>query len=168
MPHHRVEWALVVITLLAASAALGVVGGQALGEVEYPPGFRSWPELSSWVRQHWTGAEADELGAQIVFEYEGGRAQAVYLSRHESLDREWLDVAAAVAPEAEVATTSILAESYTLAVGALSLDDEEGVLVLRATLPLDRCDPESLALLVETIASSADQLEERYTHADTY
>lgn len=165
----RTGWILLVAVVLVAfvSQGLGYRLGRASVTEAGAGNFADWDEVLGWLRAHYELEESDALGAELVFDNEG-RAQAVFVSPYESMGQPWLEVASAVGAHEEVSIQNVLERTYAHGLGALVIDAEHDIVVLRATFPLDRCDPAALELAMGAIANSADELEEEFTGLDTF
>jgi hypothetical protein len=82
--------------------------------------------------------------------------QEVVFHRRRLDDEVWLEITAAVAPEAQLALHAALVHNATLAAGALCIVD--GTYRLRFTSPLSMIEPATLSRLGELVAHEAARL----------
>jgi len=101
--------------------------------------------------------EEHEHSFKVVFEYPGGRLQAVIVSHYEAMGRSWVDFSSACCRADRMDPKAALQQSFDLAVGSLCLDGE--VYVVRQTVMVDELHLADLELWMHAVARAADQIE---------
>ena len=117
----------------------------------------TWTDIKDHARSSYKLAEEHEHSFKVVFEYPGGRLQAVIASHYQAMGCSWVDFSSACCRFDRLDPRAALEQSFALAVGALCLDGE--VYVVRHTVHVDHLDLSDLALLMHVVARAADQIE---------
>ena len=118
----------------------------------------SWTDIKDHARSAYKLAEEYEHSFKVVFEYPGGRLQAVIAAYYEAMGRGWVDFSSACCRAERIDPRAALEQSFNLAVGSLCLDGE--VFVVRHTTNSDHLQLEDLDLLMHAVARAADQIEQ--------
>lgn len=118
----------------------------------------SWTDIKDHARSAYKLAEEYEHSFKVVFEYPGGRLQAVIAAYYEAMGRGWVDFSSACCRAERLEPRAALEQSFNLAVGSLCLDGE--VFVVRHTANADHVQLEDLDLLMHAVARAADQIEQ--------
>ena len=118
----------------------------------------TWGELKEHARSTYKIAEERDESLKLVFEYEGGRLQAVILSHHEAMGRSWCDFSSACCRAEQLNHEDALQQNFELAVGSLCLDGD--VYVVRHTVQLDQLDLGDIDVPMQAVAYTASQLEQ--------
>ncbi|MBW2510349.1 MAG: hypothetical protein JRE81_17095 [Deltaproteobacteria bacterium] len=118
----------------------------------------TWTDIKDHARSSYKLAEEHEHSFKVVFEYPGGRLQAVIAAHYEAMGRAWVDFSSACCRADRLEPRAALEQSFNLAVGSLCLDGE--VYVVRHTVCADHLLLKDLDLLMHVVARAADQIEE--------
>jgi hypothetical protein len=120
--------------------------------------LRSWEAVQVWSRQQYRLAhDGDFIG--LVLGFGEGAAQvrqSVRLRPLFAVDERWLEIAAEVESAVCMDAWHALAHNGLLAVGALAL--EEGLLIVRALLPLRHADGGTLSRTIDLVGYEAARL----------
>ncbi len=117
----------------------------------------TWTDIKDHARSSYKLAEEHEHSFKVVFEYPGGRLQAVIAAHYEAMGRAWIDFSSACCRVERLDPQSALHQSFNLAVGSLCLDGD--VYVVRHTVSADQLELGDLELLMHIVARAADQIE---------
>ena len=117
----------------------------------------TWTDIKDHARSSYTLAEEHGNSFKVVFEYPGGRLQAVIAAHYEAMGRAWVDFSSACCRLDRLDPRAALRQSFNLAVGSLCLDGE--VYVVRHTVNADHLELGDLELLLHSVARAADQIE---------
>jgi hypothetical protein len=115
-------------------------------------------DIKDHARSAYKLAEEHEHSFKVVFEYPGGRLQAVIAAYYEAMGRGWVDFSSACCRAERIEPRAALEQSFNLAVGSLCLDGD--VFVVRYTSNVDHVQLEDLDLLMHAVAGAADQIEQ--------
>ena len=126
--------------------------------VQKAPPVPTWTDIKDHARSSYRLAEEQQHSFKVVFEYPGGRLQAVIAAHYEAMGRDWVDFSSACCHADRLDPRAALQRSFNLAVGSLCLDGE--VYVVRHTVSLDHLELGDLALLMHAVARAADQIEQ--------
>ena len=128
----------------------------------------TWTEVQKYAREKYALTADTENSFRLTFEYQNDRLQAVVVSRFEAMGREWVDFASACAKREDLAPADALRRNYGFAVGALCLDPDEDVYVVRYSVQLDTMDLDEFELPLHVVARTADKLEQEITGKDVF
>ena len=117
----------------------------------------TWTDIKDHARSSYKLAEEHEHSFKVVFEYPGGRLQAVIAAHYEAMGRAWVDFSSACCRADRLDPRSALQQSFNLAVGSLCLDGD--VYVVRHTVNVDHVELGDLELHLHAVARAADQIE---------
>lgn len=117
----------------------------------------TWTDIKDHARSSYKLAEEHEHSFKVVFEYPGGRLQAVITAYYEAMGRAWVDFSSACCRVERLDPQAALQQSFDLAVGSLCLDGD--VYVVRYTVSPDHFELSDLELLLHAVARAADQIE---------
>ncbi len=118
----------------------------------------TWTDIKDHARSSYKLAEEHEHSFKVVFEYPGGRLQAVIAVHYEAMGRKWVDFSSACCRADRLDANDALRRSFNLAVGSLCLDGE--VYVVRHTVNTEHLALADLELLMHAVARAADQIEQ--------
>lgn len=118
----------------------------------------TWTDIKDHARSSYKLAEEHDHSFKVVFEYPGGRLQAVITAHYEAMGRAWVDFSSACCRVDRLDPRDALQQSFNLAVGSLCLDGE--VYVVRHTVSSDHLELADLELLMHAVARAADQIEQ--------
>ena len=118
----------------------------------------TWTDIQDHARSSYKLAEEHEHSFKVVFEYPGGRLQAVIAAHYEAMGRPWVDFSSACCRADRLDPRAALQQSFNLAVGSLCLDGE--VYVVRHTVHADHLQLGDMELLLHAVARAADQIEQ--------
>lgn len=118
----------------------------------------TWTDIKDHARSSYKLAEEHDHSFKVVFEYPGGRLQAVITAHYEAMGRAWVDFSSACCRVDRLDPRDALQQSFNLAVGSLCLDGE--VYVVRHTVSSDHLELGDLGLLMHAVARAADQIEQ--------
>jgi hypothetical protein len=118
---------------------------------------QTWTDIKDHARSSYKLAEEHEHSLKVVFQYPGGRLQAVIVSHYRALGRSWVDFSSACCRADRMDAQAALQQSFNLAVGSLCLDGD--VYVVRHTVIVDHLQLEDLDLFMHAVARAADQIE---------
>ncbi len=117
----------------------------------------TWTDIKDHARSSYKLAEEHEHSFKVVFEYPGGRLQALIASRYQAMGRSWVDFSSACCRVDRMDPKAALQQSFNLAVGSLCLDGD--VYVVRHTVMVDELQLADLELSMHAVARAADQIE---------
>lgn len=118
----------------------------------------TWTDIKDHARSSYKLAEEHEHTFKVVFEYPGGRLQAVIVAHYQAMGRWWVDFSSACCRVERLDPTAALQQSFNLAVGSLCLDGD--VYVVRHTVMIDELQMTDLELFMHAVARAADQIEQ--------
>ena len=118
----------------------------------------TWTDIKDHARSSYALAEEHDHSFKVVFEYPGGRLQAVIVSHYQALGRAWVDFSSACCRVDRMDPKAALQQSFNLAVGSLCLDGD--VYVVRHTVMVDELQLRDIELSLHAVARSADQIEQ--------
>jgi hypothetical protein len=118
----------------------------------------TWTDIKDHARSTYKLADEQEHSFKVVFEYPGGRLQAVIVAHYHALGRAWIDFSSACCRADRLDPTAALQQSFNLAIGSLCLDGD--VYVIRHTVMLDELQLTDLELFMHAVARAADQIEQ--------
>lgn len=118
----------------------------------------TWTDIKDHARSSYKLAEEHDHSFKVVFQYPGGRLQAVIVAHYEAMGREWTDFSSACCRADRLEPRAALRQSFNLAVGSLCLDGD--VYVVRYTVNTDHLQVTDLELLLHAVARAADQIEQ--------
>lgn len=124
---------------------------------KHPP-VPTWTDIKDHARSSYKLAEEHEHNFKVVFEYPGGRLQAVIAAHYEAMGRPWVDFSSACCTADRLDLRAALQQSFNLAVGSLCLDGD--VYVVRHTVNADHFQLGDLELFLHAVARAADQIEQ--------
>jgi hypothetical protein len=127
----------------------------------------TWGEIQEHVRSKYTLSKDEERHFALVWEYEGGRTQQVFVRPFSAYDQDWVEFRTFVCAESEMSPRVALRKNESFVFGALALDDD-GDYVMIYSAPLATLDPEELEMPLNALARVADRLEEEHTAKDDY
>ncbi len=128
----------------------------------------TWAEVQEYARSKYKLAEDKENSFKLVFEYDNQRLQAVIVTRFDSLNREWLDFSSACCAEHQLSAEDAVRRNYDFAVGAIALDKNAGVYIVRHTVQLGTMDMEEFEVPLHLVASTADGIEAEVAGEDKF
>ena len=117
----------------------------------------TWTDIKDHARSNYKLAEEHDHSFKVVFEYPGGRLQAVIVAHYEAMGREWVDFSSACCRFERLDPRTALQQSFNLAVGSLCLDGD--VYVVRHAVGADHLVLSDLELLMHAVARAAEQIE---------
>ena len=118
----------------------------------------TWTDIKDHARSSYKLAEEHEHSFKVVFEYPGGRLQAVIVAHYAAMGFDWVDLSSACCRYDRLDPRAALKQSFGLAVGSLCLDGE--VYVVRHTVHVEHLALTDLELLMHAVARAADQIEQ--------
>jgi hypothetical protein len=118
----------------------------------------SWTEIKDHARSAFKLADEHDQSFKVVFEYPGGRLQAVIVAHYEAMGRSWVDFSSACCRSDRLDPRIALEQSFNLAVGSLCLDGD--VFIARHTVAADHMQLGDLDLFMHAVARAADQIEQ--------
>jgi hypothetical protein len=116
----------------------------------------TWTDIKDHARSSYKLAEEHEHSFKVVFEYPGGRLQAVIVAHYRTMSRSWIDFSSACCRADRLDPQAALRQSFNLAVGSLCLDGD--VYVVRHTVMVDHMLLEDLEVSMHAVAGAADQI----------
>lgn len=128
--------------------------------------FATWSDIQAHARGNYQLAEDNLNSFKLIFEYDDERLQAVIVSHHESMGREWCDFASATAARDDIPADDVLRKNFELAAGALALDDD--IYVMRYSVELAKMDAEGFELNLHLVATTAEEIGKVYVAEDYY
>lgn len=127
----------------------------------------SWGELQEYAKSKYKLSVDEEQRFALVFGYDDGRSQQIFVVRFDAFDREWIEFRTAVCREEEMSPKVALRKNAELAVGSLAL--EEGMYLLLHNVGLKTMDLEEFEIPLHVLARTADNLEKQYaSESDLY
>jgi len=118
----------------------------------------TWTDIKDHARSSYKLAEEHDQSYKLVFEYPGGRLQAVIVSHYQAMGRSWIDMSSACCRVERMDPHEALQQSFNLAVGSLCLDGD--VYVVRHTMMVDHLQLADIEVPMHEVARAADQIEQ--------
>ncbi len=127
----------------------------------------TWNEIKDYARSKYKLMEDDERYFSLVFGFDGGRSQKIFVRVFEAFDMEWVEFRSVVCSGDKMPAKVALKKNEEFACGALALDsDGDYVLIYNAALPT--MDPSEFELPLNVVARTADKLESEYSGDDDF
>ena len=127
----------------------------------------TWNEIKDYARTRYRLAEDEENHFSLVFQYDDGRTQKIFLRRFDAFDMEWIEFRSVIGKFDKIPAKVALRKNESFACGALALDgDDDYIFIYNAPLPT--MDPDEFELPLHVIARTADRLEHDYTGEDEF
>lgn len=126
----------------------------------------TWLEVQEYARARYRLAEDFEAGFKVIWRYDNDRSQQIVVSRARALGREWCRFASPACQRSQMPAELALRRSHGFAVGSLVLDGE--IYVVVHALLLAPMSFEEFDLLLNLVASTADQLEAEFAGVDQF
>lgn len=121
----------------------------------------TWEEIQQYARSKYTLAQDEENFFSLVFGFDDGRSQKIWVRHFEAMDSHWLEFRSVVCKGAEMNPRVALRKNADFVVGSLALDsDDDYVLIHNA--PLETMDLEEFERPLHALSFSADRLEKEY------
>ncbi|MCA9638581.1 MAG: hypothetical protein KC420_21275 [Myxococcales bacterium] len=127
----------------------------------------SWKEIKDYARSKYKLAEDEERYFSLIFGFNDGRSQKIFVRRYEAFDMEWVEFRSVVCNGDKMPPKVALRKNEDFACGALALDGD-GDYVLIYNAPLPTMDPDEFELPLHVIAKTADRLESEYSGEDDF
>lgn len=125
----------------------------------------TWGEIQEYARSKYKLDEDEDQWFSLIFAYDGGRTQKIWVRRFASFDMEWAEFRSVVCRESEMAHRVALERNLGFSVGALALN-EDGEYVFLYSAPLPTMDPDEFDLPLHVVAHTADRLESELSASD--
>lgn len=125
----------------------------------------TWGEIQEYARSKYKLDDDEAEWFSLVFGYDDGRTQKVWIRRFDSFEKPWLEFRSVVCKESDMAHRVALKKNEKFSVGALALD-EDGDYVFLYSAPLDTMDIDEFELPLHVVARTADGLEEEFSSED--
>lgn len=127
----------------------------------------NWPGLRRHIFDNYKVAKDRESFLQLLFGFEDGRSQLVYVSHHKTTAGEdWVILESAIGPLDRLNVLSVLESVSDIICGGLGR--VENVLTLRDAFPLENLDVNEFERPLAMITTTADYLEQKHVGADTF
>jgi hypothetical protein len=126
----------------------------------------SWPEIQEYARSKYKLSYDEPHRFALVFAYDDGRTQQIFVRRFEAYNQEWIEFRTPVCKEDEMKAKVALEKNAGFAIGALALENGRIFLLHNATLR--SLDIEEFDLPLHVLAGTADNLEKQYAGGDEY
>ena len=127
----------------------------------------TWAEIQEYARSKYKLSRDEDERFALVFGYDDGRSQQIFVSKFEAFDMEWLEFRTPVCKEGEMSPVVALRRNADLAVGALALEGD--LIFLMHNVALPNMDLEEFELPLHVLARTADELEKTYSSdSDAY
>lgn len=121
----------------------------------------TWTEIREHARANFNLREDNENGFSLVWKYEDGRTQLVFVRKFEAFDESFLRFRTAVCKDGEMSEKLALKKNAGFAIGALGLDGQ--ALVLEYSMPLRGLDFSTFEIPLRVLPRCADELEKTYS-----
>lgn len=128
----------------------------------------TWGEIQEYARSKYKLSEDTENRFSLVWEYQNNRLQKIVVSKFEAMNREWCDFSSACCKAEDMSPELALKKNWDFAVGAICLDQKEGVYVIRYSVQMATMDMEEFELPLHVVASTADRLEQEFSASDDF
>ena len=130
----------------------------------------SWDTLKEYITETYNVRQDIGRGVQLVFSFDDGRSQAVYITRYALRDgmEEWVTIESPIGTAGEINLGESVREAGNLVCGgiALSTDFGDPMVTLRHSVPLAHLDLPEFERPLRMVVSAADTIEARLTGAD--
>lgn len=124
----------------------------------------TWAEIQDYARSKYKLSRDDDNSFALVWGYEDGRSQQIFVHRFEAFDQEFIEFRTPVCKEDEMKATVALRKNAKFVVGALALEDE--MIFLLHNAPLATMDIDEFEMPLHVLAGTADKLEAEYAESD--
>lgn len=132
----------------------------------------SWSELRAYIANNYKVAEDIGRGVRMIFTFEDGRSQTVFVTRYELMDgaEEWAVLESPVGQLGVVNLERVVSEAGQMVCGGVGIFSEvaDPVVTLRHAIPLANLDVNEFERPLTLVTVSADQLEQRLTGLDVH
>jgi len=126
----------------------------------------SWAEIQEYARNTYKLSRDEDTQIALIFAYEDGRSQQVFVRRFEAWDQECIEFRTPVCREEDMNPKVALTRNAKLDLGALALDD--GMYFLIHNVCLRNLALDEFERPLHYLAVIADELEEQYAGGDAY
>ncbi|MEZ4449351.1 MAG: hypothetical protein R3B09_07725 [Nannocystaceae bacterium] len=126
----------------------------------------TWLEVQEYARTRYRLAEDFEAGFKVIWRYDNDRSQQIVVSRARALGREWCRFASPACRSGQLPAEVALRRSAAFPVGSLILDGD--IYVVVHSLLLVTMHFEEFDLLLNLVASTADQIEAEFAGVDQF
>lgn len=127
----------------------------------------TWNEIKDYARSRYRLADDQEHYFSLIFAFDDGRSQKIFVRRFEAFNMEWVEFRSAVCPGDKIPPKVALRKNEGLACGALAIDSD-GDYILVYNAPLPTMDPDEFELPLHVIARTADRFENDYSGEDDF
>lgn len=127
----------------------------------------TWNEIKDYARSKYRLAEDDEKFFSLVFEFDDGRTQKIFVRVFEAFSGEWIEFRSIVGPGDKMQHQVALQKNADFACGALALD-KDGDYIFVYNAPLATMDVDEFELPLHVVARTADRLEKDYVGNDEW
>jgi hypothetical protein len=127
----------------------------------------TWNELKDFARSKYKLSDDEDDCFALVFAYDGGRTQKIWVRRFNAFDMDWVEFRSYVCKGDKIPPKVALKKNGGFACGHLALDGDEDYCFLY-NAPLPTMDPDEFELPLHVIARTADQLEADYDGEDKF
>jgi hypothetical protein len=127
----------------------------------------TWGEIQEFARSKYTLSADEDSRFEIVWVYKSDRRQQIWVSRFQSMDRDWIEFRTFVCPVGDLKPEVALAKNPGYTIGSLGVDEYGNYVMTHGAL-LATLDPEEFELPLQMLASVADDLEKEHAGADQF
>jgi hypothetical protein len=127
----------------------------------------TWNEIKDYARSKYRLAEDEENWFSLVWSYDDGRSQKIWVRRFNAFDMDWLEFRSFVCKGDKIPPLVALKKNAGFACGHLALDND-GDYCFLYNAPLPTMDPDEFELPLHDIARTADQFESDYDGEDKF
>ncbi len=123
----------------------------------------SWTDIQQYARSQYKLQNDEENRFSLVFQFENGRTQKIFVSRFEAFEEDWIEFRSIVCRGNEMTPEAALRRNAKFYIGALALDSD-GDYILIHNAPLATMDlMREFVLPLSVVAKKADDLERQHT-----
>lgn len=126
----------------------------------------SWEELKDRARHRYRLEHEDDNNFSLIWDYDSGRQQRIFIRRFEAFDQTWIEYRSAACKAGDLDPAQALRRNAAYAVGSLALEDEYYWVMY--SHPLRELTDDEFALPLQIVARTADEIEEEFTRQDVY
>jgi hypothetical protein len=126
----------------------------------------TWGEIQEYARSKYKLSRDDDDRFALIFAYQDGRSQQIFVRRFEAFDQECLEFRTPVCKEDEMKPMVALKKNAKFFMGALCVEAGHYFMIHNATLR--NLDMDEFERPLHFLAGIADDLEEQYAGGDDY
>lgn len=127
----------------------------------------TWGEIQEYARSKYKLSVDEEQRFSIVWAYDNGRSQQIWVRNFQAMERDWIEFRTYVCRAGELKPEVALAKNFGYSIGALAVDSDGDYVMLHNAL-LATLDPDEFELPLRVLAGTADEIEKDHSGADDF